>query len=201
MEPHQGKLLQAKELQPTSRTSIGAAAQVDEGLDGDVSCFDQPKKATQGQTDDETILKEKVKKLEAMFASTSMVREYTALLGTHTSTTDLQWIFDSGATHHMTPNKSKFISLSICNTPRQVLTVGTEILHVDGIGDVEINGVGILKNVLYVPSLSAQLISPLKFNKDINCLLIFYSDKCFVYDKGLTWKISTIREKGGLLIF
>ena len=61
----------------------------------------------------------------------------------------------------MTPNKSKFISLSMYDTPRRVLTAGTEILHVDGIEDVKINGVGILKNVLYVPNLSAQLISPL----------------------------------------
>ena len=138
-----------------------------------------------------------------MFVSTPMAHagEYTALLGTHTSTFDLQWIFDSGATHHMTPNMSKFISISMCDTPRWVLAAGTEILHVDGIGDVEINGVGILKNVLYVPNLSAKLISPFKFSKDINCLHIFYSDNCSVYDKGLTQKIGTIREKGWLLIF
>ena len=75
---------------------------------------------TQNQTDDMTVLNEKIKKLEAMFASTSMAHagENTTLLGTHTSTIDLQWIFDSRATHHMTPNKSKFISLSMCDTPR-----------------------------------------------------------------------------------
>ena len=93
--------------------------------------------------------------VEAMFASASMARagEYTALLGTHTSMIDLQWIFDSRATHPMTPYKSKFILLSMCDTPRRVLTAAIEILHVDGIGDVEINGVGILKNVFYVPNL------------------------------------------------
>ena len=180
-----------------------ATTQVDEGLDGDVSCSNQPKKMTQGQIDDMTVLKEKIKKLEAMFASTSMAHanEYTALLSTHTSTIDLEWIFNSRATHHMTPNKSKFIPLSMCDTPRRVLIAGTQILHVDGIGDVEINVVGILKNVLHVPNLSAQLMSSLKFSTDINCLLIFYSDKCYVYDKGLTRKIGTIREKEGLLIF
>ena len=69
-----------------------ATAQVDKGLDGDVNCSDQPKKTTQGQTDDVTVLKEKIKKLEAMFVSTSMAHagEYTALLGTHTSMIDLQ---------------------------------------------------------------------------------------------------------------
>ena len=81
--------------------------------------------------------------------------EYTALLGTHTSMTDLEWIFDSRATHHMTPNKLKFFSLSMCDTPRRVLIVCTKIQHGSGIRDVKINGVGILKNILYIPNLSS----------------------------------------------
>ena len=89
-----------------------ARTHVNESPVGDVSCSDQPKKATQGQTDDVAILKEKLKKLEAMFASTSMALtgEYIALLGTHTSMTDQECILDFGATHHMIPVKSKFIS-------------------------------------------------------------------------------------------
>ena len=64
----------------------------------------------------------------------------------------------------MTPNKSKFISLSMCDTPRRVPIAGTEILHADKIEDVEINGVRIHKNVHIVANISAQLISLLEFS-------------------------------------
>lgn len=52
-----------------------------------------------------------------------------------------------------------------------------------GIGTIPIHRLGVLNNVLRVPKLQAQLLSPQLYVKDSLTILTLSSDGCFVWDK------------------
>ena len=63
------------------------------------------------------------------------------------------WVLDSGATEHMTPFNSRFVSNQRHVGGRPVLTTSGSRLPVAGIGVVYVAGLGVVHNVLQVPSL------------------------------------------------
>ena len=109
------------------------------------------------------------------------------------------WILDSGASDHMTPHRSKFSTYTPCLNDHKVLTAGGETLPVTGIGTVPISGLGFLQNVLHVPKLQPQLLSPRRYVKDTSAILTLNSDGCFVWDKSTNLRIGSIEERQGML--
>ena len=68
-----------------------------------------------------------------------------------------EWIFDSGASYHMGSSKEDFSSLNKSKVPHIFMGNNTK-MEVGGKGNVEME-YGELKNVLYVPNLSSNLLS------------------------------------------
>ena len=73
---------------------------------------------------------------------------------------DTTWVLDSGATEHMTPFNSRFVSYKQHVGGRPVLTSSGSQLLVAGIGAVYVVGLGVVHHVLHVSSLRAILLSP-----------------------------------------
>ena len=67
-----------------------------------------------------------------------------------------------------------------------------------GVGDIEIAPNFVLKNVLHVLKLSANLVSIQKLTKDLHCHAIFCSSYSEVQDQGSRRKIGHAKEKDGL---
>ncbi|PRQ21141.1 putative RNA-directed DNA polymerase [Rosa chinensis] len=83
------------------------------------------------------------------------------------------WIIDSGASDHMTYDKSYFTDLS--SPPVSYVTnANGEAFPVLGSGSVRITPTLELHNVLYVPDLSHHLISVPQLNTESKCSVTFY---------------------------
>ena len=109
------------------------------------------------------------------------------------------WIMDIGATDHMTPDIRKFKEYVSCPGRTKVFIAGREVLPVAGIGTVKFRDLGFTKNVLHVPNLKAQLISPQRFVKDLKYDFDITDDGCFLLEKGTRRRILASEERGGLL--
>ena len=109
------------------------------------------------------------------------------------------WIVDSGATDHITLDIRKFKENVSCPGRKRVFTAGGEVLLVAGIGTVKFRDLGFMKNVLHVPNLKAQLISPQRLVKDLKYVFDITDDGCFLIEKGTRRRILASEERGGLL--
>ena len=68
-----------------------------------------------------------------------------------------EWIFDSGATHHMVVHKNLFSSINSCKT-KHIFVGNSSPLVVKGKGSVEMKD-GMVHNVLYVPKIATNFLS------------------------------------------
>ena len=68
-------------------------------------------------------------------------------------TSQNSWILDSGATYHMSPTDSRFISYEPCGPNKRVQVADDTLLRVAGIGSIRIEPIGLLTQVLHVPKL------------------------------------------------
>lgn len=93
------------------------------------------------------------------------------------------WIVDSGCTSHMCKDKEMFLNLDT-NFKTFVTVANNDQLKCMGIGTVKLkfkNDSKTIKNVMYVPGLSANLLS-------VSCLtknkrkVVFDNSKCHIYD-------------------
>ena len=103
------------------------------------------------------------------------------------------------ATDHMSPHKSLFKSYEPVTKGHRVFIANGGILEIAGKGIIEIKGT-VLRNVLHVPALKANLLSLLLLVIDTGCRFILDSDSCFHCTKDTGKKILSIKRKGGLLL-
>ena len=93
------------------------------------------------------------------------------------------WILDSGASSHMTPNKSFFVNMIKAST--KVFIANNASLPVLGVGDCYLKLQGkmfTINGVLWVPDLKANLLSVKQIvNKGYS--VIFKEDRCTVKNK------------------
>ena len=94
---------------------------------------------------------------------------------TSLSNSEIEWVLDSGASDHMTCHKNVI-------TPQTTTSFFSPIKIPDGsfvpaksCGDVLINPLVTLKNVLYIPSFTCNLISISKLTQALNCVAHFFS--------------------------
>ena len=69
---------------------------------------------------------------------------------------------------------------------------------VAGFGDIYITPTLILKSVLHVPKLSANLVSIQKLTHDLKCYVIFFPSYCVLQKQGLGRRIGLAKERSGL---
>jgi len=104
-----------------------------------------------------------------------------------------EWVIDSGATNHMSREKSDFAKFSECSS--QIAVANDSKIISEGAGDVKldisVNGYDedvIVKDVMYVPDLSSNLLSVSKITeKDL--VVVFDDKNCKVYNKS-NFKVS-----------
>ena len=93
---------------------------------------------------------------------------------------DDSWIIDSGATDHMTTQSQLFHTYTPNPSNKKIAVANGFLATVAGFGDIYITPTLILKNVLHVPKLSANLVSIQKLTHDLKCYAIF-SPSCCVF--------------------
>lgn len=129
--------------------------------------------------------KQKVTGHSSSEAETSCVDRTTFLTGKTCllSCSNTDWLLDSGATDHISPNLKDFISYAFVSESDNSITVpyGSNI-RVLRTGSVVLNDQITLHNVLHVPSFHFKLISVHKLCTDLDCQLIINSNACFLQD-------------------
>ena len=111
-----------------------------------------------------------------------------------------EWIADTGATDHMSPAETLFRQYAPAERQHRIQTAGGGTLPVKGVGEILLNPLGILKEVLHVENLRANLISLQRLVDDYGWRFILDSDDCFLCDKVSGTRISSFKREGGLLL-
>jgi len=101
------------------------------------------------------------------------------------SKTDL-WILDSGATHHMTYNKTHLSDIILLPYPLLVSLPNGYKVKVTEVGNVNLISKITLHKVLFIPSFKYNLISIKSLALYLKCL--FFSLIPFVYCRALQWR-------------
>lgn len=70
-----------------------------------------------------------------------------------------QWVLDSGASHHMTSNIHVFANLHILSEPINIGLTDRRIIVAEKAGKMNLVGGLTLKEVLYTPTFTCNLIS------------------------------------------
>ena len=109
------------------------------------------------------------------------------------------WILDSGAIDYMSPNQSLFTTYELVTNGHQVLTTNGGILEVASKGTINLKGI-VFSNVLHVPGLKANLLSPIQLVIDTGWRFILDAKSFFICKKDTGRKISSVKRRGGLLL-
>ena len=88
------------------------------------------------------------------------------------------WIIDSDASDHMISTQSLFHDYFPYHGDRRVKLADGSFTCVTGLGTVWLNDFFCLSSVLYVPSLSCNLLSISKVTADLRCLVKFSPFYC-----------------------
>ncbi|KAG8126392.1 hypothetical protein E2320_021472 [Naja naja] len=103
-----------------------------------------------------------------------------------------QWLIDSGANNHVVSDKRLFT---------EEMDSGVKVANgigerVKGKGDAYIPGLGLIKDILYVPGIDYNLLAALKLSKDGHIDILFSKGKVYVTYDGE--KAGEVVEKDGL---
>ena len=147
-------------------------------------------------------LKSMINTSSTIIGSTSMANSgkkgFLTALSTFTNNFSNIWILDSGATDHMTPLKHLFRSYKPMIPGKHVQTADGTILPVVGIGTMNIDPLGTIYNVLYVPKLFVSLVSVQRLAKIKEYNILFDDIHAYLCQKVEGWKIGLARVQKGL---
>ena len=107
-------------------------------------------------------------------------------------------ILDSGATNHMTPLKHLFRLYEPMITGKHVQIADGTLLPVVGIGTMNIDPLGTIYNVYYVPKLFVSLVSVQRLAKIKEYHILFDDIHAYLCHKVEGWKIGLARVQKGL---
>ena len=125
----------------------------------------------------------------------------TTVLSSIKTYSDVSWIFDSGATDHMTGCSKLFSSYTPCARNKKIKIADGSFSAIAETGTIHISSLLILKNILHVPNLSCNLLSISKLTHENHCVAKFNSSCCEFQEAGSGRTIGTARECGGLYFF
>jgi hypothetical protein len=91
------------------------------------------------------------------------------------------WFLDSGANAHVTGNKALLTDIRDASKST-VTTAGSNSLLVMGHGKTNLDENKVIDNILYIPSMTKNLLSIGKF-VDEGLLTLFGSRNCWIFDK------------------
>ena len=108
-----------------------------------------------------------------------------------------EWIIDSGATDHMTFDPADF---SHTTQPQRTCIANANgvAYPVTGAGTVSLSSSLTLSHTLLVPSLSNKLMSVSQVTEELNCVVLIYSNVCFLQDVLSKEIIGRGTKRGGL---
>ena len=112
-------------------------------------------------------------------------------------TSPILWVLDYGASHHMSPDLSSFVSLSHYSSV-SVLTADGTPMPLAGCGSIVTPCLS-LPDVYYIPKLTINLVSVSQLCES-GYLVFFSSSACYVQDPQSQKLIGTGRRKGRLYV-
>jgi len=107
--------------------------------------------------------------------------ENTGMMFSTSTVQDTSWIIDSGATDHMTYNKSLFQYMT-SRSKEKVLTANGEFTPVIGAGSIALTPNLSLHNCLLVPALSNHLLSISQITEELDCIVLMFPTFCLLQD-------------------
>ncbi|KAL0285929.1 UNVERIFIED_CONTAM: Retrovirus-related Pol polyprotein from transposon RE2 [Sesamum angustifolium] len=108
------------------------------------------------------------------------------------------WVIDSGATSHLTGNRSSFLTFSTSPKFPPVRLADGSYSPISGSGTVQSTAYLNLTNVPFAPKFSVNLLSVSQLTKTHNCSVTFYPSYCVIQDLQTRRMIGTGHERGGL---
>lgn len=108
------------------------------------------------------------------------------------------WVLDSGASHHMSPDSSSFVSICPSTSNVSVITADGTPMPLAGVGSIRTPHLS-LSNVYCIPKLAMNLVSVSQLC-DSGYSIHFSSTACHVQDPQSKKLIGTGRRQGGLYV-
>ncbi|KAH9689130.1 retrovirus-related pol polyprotein from transposon RE1 [Citrus sinensis] len=112
----------------------------------------------------------------------------------------MEWILDTGASHHMTGNR-KILRDNVSVIPCSIRLPDGNVTIANTEGTVVLASHLRLNNVLFVPSLTCNLISVSQLIRDVNCFIQFYDQLCVIQDRITRMLIGAGEQREGLYYF
>jgi hypothetical protein len=108
-----------------------------------------------------------------------------------------RWIIDSGATDHMTCNKNKLTNIVQNKDPQHVIVANGNKVQIHGFGTTKVLAKDV-NTILYLPEFNSNLLSISKITRELNCDVIFSSNKVTFQDRESGKKIGEGCLQNGL---
>ena len=108
------------------------------------------------------------------------------------------WILDSGASDHISGNKSSFSSMSFPKIPHFVTVANESKVTSQGIGHVSLSSSLKLNFVLFIPHCPYNLISLSQLTRSLNCSVTFNANSFVIQEHGTGRLIGEGHESRGL---
>jgi len=130
--------------------------------------------------------------------SAFVARTGTSFVGLTHSDSLGPWVLDSGATDHITGNKSLFSSLSCSDHLPSVTMADGSRVSSHGVGTVNIFPSISIDHVLYVPRSPFNLLFVSRLTRSLDCIISFTKDSVCLQDRSSRHMIGTRCESHGL---
>lgn len=95
---------------------------------------------------------------------------------------EIKWVLDSGASHHMTPLLFLFDKLRRIEKHFSIITPTGSAVMVETMGDISLDKNIFLKDVLFIPDFSCNLISIHRLTQDLDCTVTYDKNCCVMQD-------------------